>query len=158
MLIIMRSIPGAGKSTLAQKIKDKLESPLCYICSTDDYWKRPDGLYDFNFKLLDTAHTWNFIRVCYELRLNHDVIVDNTNTTWKEFSKYVMFAKEHGHEVFLAEPETDWKFDAQKCFEKNTHGVPLESIQKMLDRWENSATICKTHDLRYFDVNYNYNF
>jgi hypothetical protein len=38
--------------------------------------------------------------------------------------------------VEILEPETEWKYDAQELFKKNTHGLPMDAIQSMLQRLE----------------------
>jgi chloramphenicol 3-O-phosphotransferase len=54
-VVIVRGLPGSGKSVLAEKYQDTFHDS-CFIYSTDDYWMRPDGLYDFNCDLLHKAH------------------------------------------------------------------------------------------------------
>jgi adenylate kinase family enzyme len=41
---IMMGLPGSGKSTKAKKLALGND----FIFSTDNYWIRPDGYYDFN--------------------------------------------------------------------------------------------------------------
>jgi hypothetical protein len=43
----------------------------------------------------------------------------------------------------ILEPQTKWRNDAQQCFEKNTHGVPLTTIERMLKDWESTKDIEK---------------
>lgn len=144
-LIVVRGIPSSGKSTLVDKIlRESYKDEYIYnvsIHSTDYFWMRPDGTYDFNPKLLGQAHDWNFQECC--LAIEHGfpvVIVDNTNTMYKEFSRYVEYAINNGYDVEIKEPETTWKFDVEECFKRNTHNVPKEAIQRMLDRWESTES------------------
>ena len=156
-LVVTRGIPGSGKSTLAQQIAQENErgSPIDYvyvipIFGTDDYWLRPDGYYDFNAARLSHAHAWNKNRVAAKMKGGHSlIIVDNTNTTWQEIEPYVRLAKLNGYSVQIREPETPWRYDAQACFKKNTHGVPLATIEKMLARWETTESIKEKIDALY---------
>ena len=60
-LVVMRGLPGSGKSHRAQEIKrvNVIAGISCELCSTDDYWLRPDKTYDFNYDLVSNAHMWN---------------------------------------------------------------------------------------------------
>lgn len=147
-LIIMRGLPGSGKSTLVKNLYHDAD-----IFSTDNYWLRPDGTYDFNVKLLGKAHEWNFN--CFSkwvhtgfsfsnvIGCSNIAVIDNTNITFKEFEKYVVLAQENNIEIDIVEPATAWAFNAEECFKRNKHGVPLETIQRMLSRWESIDDIWK---------------
>jgi predicted kinase len=87
------------------------------------------------------------------------VIVDNTNTTIREMKSYVEYANAAGYEILIQEPDSPhWKQYrgyltdkygnkdkiaefAQLLASKNTHGVPLDSIEKMLARWQHNVTV-----------------
>lgn len=143
-LILVRSLPGSGKSTLTKQIKNEFMG-VCDIFSTDDYWVRPDGIYDFNFELLSESHRWNQERVrarlSDNLNVSHCIIVDNTNITFNEMKPYIKMALEAGCDIEFVEPDTPWKYDVEECFKRNTHGVPYATILKMNQRWENHETV-----------------
>lgn len=136
-MIILRGIPGSGKSTLCKKIKDCWPY---YSFSTDNYWIRPDGFYDFNGKLLTQAHSWNLECVKNHTNSNY-IIVDNVNSQLKEFREYIDLAVYKKIPIQFAEPNTPWKFDVEECSKRNTHSVPKETIQRILDRWETTDEI-----------------
>lgn len=137
VLYILRGLPGSGKSYMASQIAMANKEKFPVICSTDHYWIRPDGRYDWNFKLIGEAHEWNFKRTKEFFDQNIAIIIlDNTNVQFKDFSKYIELALKHRYQIELVEPPTTWKFDAEICAKRNQHNVPLDSIKKMLDRWE----------------------
>ena len=158
-VIILRGLPGSTKTTLSKKIIDEIQIPTTYcVCSTDNFWtfrqikigyqgecfdvKKIDDIYLFNQKSLGKAHQANLLK--FQVALNCGVnliIVDNTNTTWKEIEKYAVLAIGSNYEIEVMEPDTWWKFDIEECFKRNTHGVPKETIQKMLNRWETTESI-----------------
>ena len=92
------------------------------------------------------------------------VIVDNTNTTPKEAAPYALYAKEAGYEVKIQEPTSPhWlahrdllgdkyankqKLDdfAKLLADKNVHGVPYETLQKMIARWQHNMNISHLTD------------
>jgi predicted kinase len=137
-VVIMRGLPGSGKSTRAVAIAAAASGTVvCY--STDDYWHRPDGAYDFNAKRLNDAHAWNlwrFRKAC--LRGASLVIVDNTNIRRKDFEPYVTYARACGYEVVESPPPPGdlEAWDVDLCAERNLHGVPKSVIQAMAEKWE----------------------
>lgn len=139
--VFVRGLPGSGKSTLAKEwVKDG------QIFSTDDYfYLNAAKTYQFDKRKLGKAHTWNQRRVTAAVEAELPVIiVDNTNTTLKELRAYGSSAQaaiEKGYTVHLILPETIWRFDVDECFKRNSHGVPLETIQRMKDRWQNDIEI-----------------
>jgi hypothetical protein len=158
VLVLVRGLPGSGKSHLVSKIIAECCSELnispkdgVNVYSTDEYWTRPDGKYDFNFRLIGEAHKWNQDRffgmitfeavhfpLCPAL-----AIIDNTNTTWKEMLPYIKKAVDNDWEVRFVEPCTAWRDNAEECCKRCSHGVPLETIQKMKERFEDHDTVLK---------------
>lgn len=51
-------------------------------------------------------------------------------------SRYVEMAQKYGYEVDIQTSDTDWAWDAKTCAKKNSHGVPEEKIQQMIDNFE----------------------
>ena len=126
-LIILQGAQGSGKSTLAKKIQTKY--PEFQIISTDEYWG-PD--YNFEMSKLGIAHRWNQDR-CRNLCISGcSIIVDNTNKNMKEIKPYLDLAKEYGYFVTVMRPNNPWSYDAVQCFQRNTHKVPLETIQRTI--------------------------
>lgn len=137
----MRGLPGSGKSTLAHDIQRKYGFEHCVICSTDDLFIQ-NGVYIFNPKRLGINHKINVANVEKSMKLDTQaIIVDNTNTTYQEMKPYVALALQYGYAVNVLEPFTPWKYDLEACAEKNSHGVQLDRITKMKERWAESAFI-----------------
>lgn len=136
-LIIMRGVSGSGKSTLAAQ----LAGDEGVIFSTDNYFME-DGEYRFNPKKLGAAHQWNQTHAREAMKQGHPlVIIDNTNTQAWEVRPYCEAAQEHGYTVEFHEPTTSWARDPVELAKRNTHGVPLEAIKRMLDRFEEDLTV-----------------
>jgi predicted kinase len=142
-MYIMRGLPGSGKSTAAQALFDKLYTDDMWlldneaIYSTDNYWLRPDGYYDFNPSLLGHAHAWNQeqVRKTVEEHFLPFVIVDNTNIRLVHMLPYVQLATRNNWSVQYVVPETPWAWDVEECAKRNTHGVPLATIARMKDEF-----------------------
>ena len=88
IIILMRGVPGSGKSYLAHQIKGRGT-----VLSTDDYFYDRHGYYIFNPTLLSEAHDWNRRRTERKMkdRIN-PIIIDNTNLETWEIEPYIHLA------------------------------------------------------------------
>jgi NEDD4-binding protein 2 len=148
-LIIIRGLPSSGKSYLANQIAGEVGQ----VFSADDYHINPrNGEYEWKPENVKAAHQWNHKRVEKALEKGiSPIVIDNTHTTmWelKQIKPLILKAKELGYNVRIEEPNPNWyhwetAFDPEALYERNkkTHKVPLESIQKMKDRWSPEITI-----------------
>ena len=133
---ILRGCPGSGKSTIASQL-----GKGGAVFGSDDFFM-VDGEYRYDRNAIGYAHVWNQGRVRAAMKKGiNPIVVDNTNTTWKEIAPYARLASENGYEVSYAEPDTAWKFDVDELTKKNTHGVPRGVIQQMVDKWQPTETL-----------------
>lgn len=126
MLILVRGVPGSGKTTYVKKVSDLLDLHV----EADTYFVRADGVYDFNPKLLNNAHEWCYTKVTSNLIdgvKDRNIYVSNTFTRIWEMQKYIDFAK-----------ATNTSFKVVRCTGKykNVHGVPDIKVEQMLERFE----------------------
>jgi predicted kinase len=127
-VIIMRGIPGSGKSTRARELVAE-----GIIHSTDDLFM-VDGEYVFNHRMLGYNHGKNLKNFIKSLGLGlSPVIVDNTNVRHRDYKEYVTRAAEFGYDV---QYEVLPLIDVKVAVERNTHNVPEFAIQRMIDRWQ----------------------
>ncbi len=124
-VIIMRGIPGSGKSTEARSFGG-------HVVSTDDYFMI-DGVYRFDFRKLGEAHVSCMRRFIEHLNAGHEtVVVDNTNICIFEVNPYRLVALAMGYQVAVVHVVCD----PEICAKRNTHGVNLKSIQRMKKDYE----------------------
>lgn len=88
IVVLMRGVPGCGKSHLANQIEG-----TGVVLSSDDFFINHRGQYAFNPMLLSEAHDWNRKRAERELkgRVN-PIIIDNTNLEAWEMQPYIFLA------------------------------------------------------------------
>lgn len=125
MLILVRGVPGSGKTTYARKLAEYFNC----ILEADYYFERIDGVYDFNPKLLKNAHEWCYNETVWALKNypEDDVVVANTFTRIWEMQKYIDLAKAN-----------NIPFKVVRCTGtfQNVHGVPDAKVKEMLARFE----------------------
>ncbi|MFH1527355.1 MAG: AAA family ATPase [Bacteroidota bacterium] len=134
-IIILRGVPGAGKSTLAQQIIAdacaKGEDAVAF--SSDDYFTTPAGKYRFDSAQLPQAHTNCFRRFLEFLREGTGIaIVDNTNIRIFEMSPYILAGKAYEFEIKIIRLVCDPKIAAMRTF----RGATSQMVQEMNDRME----------------------
>nr|XP_042698746.1 NEDD4-binding protein 2-like 2 isoform X5 [Chrysemys picta bellii] len=139
LLLILRGLPGSGKTTLSHILLGQNRDGVVF--STDDYFRQQDG-YTYNVAQLGDAHDWNQKRAKQAMDQGRSpIIIDNTNTQAWEMKPYVETALGKGYRVEFHEPDTWWKFDPEELEKRNKHGVPREKIAQMLERYEYQMSI-----------------
>ena len=144
ILCVLRGCPGSGKSFLAKQIAG--ENGV--ICSADDFFmEKGEGKYAFDPSLLGQAHQQCQSRALEAIQQGKSpVIIDNTNTRLWEMKKLkpiIQLAQTLGYSVRIEEPETDWwkSRDIDEMVNKNSHGVPREAIERMVNRFDKDITV-----------------
>lgn len=143
-LVIMRGVSGSGKSYKARQIAGNSG----IICSADDFFiERGNGKYLFDQSLLSEAHNQAKEKAIDAINKGvSPVVIDNTNTRlWelKALKPIISLAQTKGYSVRIEEPETEWwkNKDIQEMAKRNSHGVPISVIEKMVDRFHPNVTI-----------------
>jgi predicted kinase len=127
-VIILRGLPGVGKSTYAHQLKADV------VVSADQYFVGDDGVYRFVPAEIGLAHQHCF-RAFLMALLSGDnrVVVDNTNSKVWELSPYVLAAESHGYQV---EIHSLFRPAYQVEALPTTHAVLPATIRAMADGWE----------------------
>jgi len=140
-LIIVRGIPGAGKSTFSKAKKKDLESDgyTVYHIEADDFWLNENNEYVFKPELLGVAHQtcWNRVFEAFDKGADY-VIVANTFTTMKELKPYLDEANTRQLNVIIYRMDNEFQ---------NVHNVPAETVENMKARFadvENEIKVKKS--------------
>ena len=123
-LYLLRGIPGAGKSTLAESLGgEHFEADMFFIHPlTGDYIFEPTKLH--------SAHTWCQNNVEHMMSSSTDrIIVSNTFTQEWEMKPYYEMAEEYGYRVYSLIVEN-------RHSGVNEHGVPVDKLEQMKNRFE----------------------
>lgn len=134
-VILLRGIPGSGKTTEAQRWK-KL-NPNAVVLSADSYMfaKHPEATgetpEEFNYRRLELCHEQCLADYHEALKGKAPlVIVDNTNTKYSDMTAYVVAADTLGYDFTVLQLHVDPKV----AFERGTHQVPFETLVKCASR------------------------
>jgi predicted kinase len=120
-LVLLRGLPGSGKTELART----LAPGACY--AADDFFEQ-DGGYDFDPAKLGEAHASCQERTEDAMAQGEPVIVvHNTFSQAWEARVYYALAANYAYSVYVIEVQNDFG---------NTHGVPDAVIERMRVRWE----------------------
>jgi predicted kinase len=120
-LILIRGLPGSGKSTVAKNFKD------CKHLEADMFW---GDNYDFDKARIREAHEWCNQKTLYYLNYM-DVVVSNTFTTKNELRPYFEIAKSFGILPTVLTCHNSFG---------NVHNVPEDILELMKGRFEYDIT------------------
>jgi predicted kinase len=136
-MIMMRGVPGSGKSYLAEQLAQIAgQTGSVVLYSTDEFFM-VDGRYQFDPSKLGKYHMQNIERAAKAAENGVDtIIIDNTNIRHWEMRAYAQIADKNGYEVEFVESNSPWAKDAVECARRNRHGVPLDKIIQMLQGFE----------------------
>lgn len=126
-VVILRGIPGSGKSTVAEAISQNYPAA---IHSTDRYHQL-DGEHLFQPSRLGEFHQKN--QAAFKLSILNKVqvvVCDNANIKRWEFEPYLKAAKGYRQIVVLL------KADPLEAAERGIHGVPEKKVLQMHRRLE----------------------
>jgi len=124
-LILLRGLPGAGKSTLAKTFEGARHF------EADMFFMDENGNYNFDVTKLREAHEWCRNNVDNTMSFGIDVVVSNTFTQKWEMDAYYELAKKHGYVVFSLIVEN-------RHGGVNKHNVPEDKLLAMKERFEYS--------------------
>lgn len=127
-MFILRGLPGAGKSTLTTNLD-------AVVVSADHYFYNKNDEYVFVPDDLPKAHAQCEQRAQVVLNRGLNVAIDNTNCQRWNFEAYIDMAVATGARVCVIDLY-DGGLTDQQLFQRNKHGVALETIQAMRKGYE----------------------
>jgi predicted kinase len=129
-LILLRGIPGSGKTTLANVILQQPNNNPQEILSADDFFDDGNGGYNFDPSKLKEAHNYCQFRCSERMRQQKSrIVVANTFTQEWEMDEYFKMAERYDYRVHTIIVEN-------RHGNENIHGVPRDKLQQMKNRFE----------------------
>ncbi|MCW7491217.1 ATP-binding protein [Leptospira sp. 2 VSF19] len=126
-LLVLRGIPGSGKTSLAKAISLTNGAP---IFSIDSYFENELGEYHFDYQKNHLAYKDCEAKTKKALEDKIPfVIVDNTFTLDWELEPYIRLANEFGYKLHVVTVEN-------RHGGKNVHQIPGEQIEKMKSKYQ----------------------
>lgn len=128
MIILVRGIPGSGKTTFAKGILNSKSNdldPLLHIEA--DMYHTQFGKYNWTPEKVPLAHGWCQETTEIYIKNNWNVIVSNTFTTLKEMQFYIDLAEKLNVDIQIYRCFGQWE---------SVHNVPVDVIEKMKNRFE----------------------
>ena len=127
-LILLRGLPGSGKSTIAKVLSEEGKYP---VHSVDSYFtNHKTGVYNFEFDKNHLAY-----KNCEELARESlssgipKVFVDNTFTLEWEMEPYFKMAAEFGYRIFVLTVENHHG-------SANIHDISEQQLRKMAEKYK----------------------
>jgi hypothetical protein len=119
-IIIIRGLPGSGKTTLAKELAIKYG---IHHHEADRYFTDSSGVYRFDPVQIGAAHSCCQRLVSRSLYQKGICIVANTFTTKREIDPYIEMADMY----LIINCNGEWE---------SVHAVPKATLEKMRNRWE----------------------
>jgi predicted kinase len=125
-LVLLRGLPGAGKSTLARMLAGEAYPAL----SVDDYFTDPDGNYHFESDKNHLAY-----KQCEQMceaevkKGTAKIFVHNTFTMDWEMEPYLKMAKQYNYRLHVITVENYHE-------NSNIHDVSKEQLEKMAEKYK----------------------
>ncbi|XP_010444130.1 PREDICTED: uncharacterized protein LOC104726876 isoform X2 [Camelina sativa] len=175
-VIILRGLPGSGKSYLAKLLRDiEVDNggSAPRIHSMDDYFMTEvEKVEESDSTSSSSARSKRpsvkmVMEYCYEPEVEEAyrssmlkafkrtledgtfsfVIVDDRNLRVADFAQFWATAKRSGYEAYIL--EATYK-DPTGCAARNVHGITLDQVQQMAQQWEEAPSLYMQLDMKSF--------
>ena len=133
-MIIVRGLPGSGKSYLAHEMKMEISRKRGRVSHVEAdmfhfKWDEAENkqTYQYDPEMKIVAHRWCERMTGDAMEDGRDIIISNTFSQYWEMIPYFILARDFGYRVQVITCKGEYP---------NIHGVPDDVIQRMRERWE----------------------
>lgn len=137
-LILLRGLPGVGKSTLARRA-----FPQRFLIEADQFFVTCGGDYQWRASLATSAHAWCLKTTEAHLHVQHPVVVANTFVRRLDLSPYFRLFTQFGATPWqekVAVVTVPHSLGMLPALARRTHAsgheVPLHVLERMHAAWE----------------------
>ena len=136
-VVIMRGLPGSGKSHLCSDCQENLNDPSgTTIISADDFFTEGSS-YQFNPVTAFKAHQQCITKFLVALREGKRLLLlDNTNSQQWEYTIYCYLCEVLGIHCHILEIPCPSPSMGERFRNRNQHNVTAPVFTRMLQRWE----------------------
>lgn len=129
-LILLRGIPGSGKSTFGDVILRTTQSNIHDVLSADNFFIDEKGNYNFDSTKLKEAHNECQLKCAERMKMEFSkIVVANTFTEEWEMKVYFDIADRYHYRVHTLIVENRHNGE-------NIHNVPDDKVQQMKNRFQ----------------------
>lgn len=129
-LILLRGVPGCGKTTLGNVILFTNQSNIQDVLSADNFFINEKEEYVFDFSKLKEAHNDCQVKCAERMRNQFSkIVVANTFTQEWEMEPYFIMAERYNYRIHTVIVEN-------RHGNKNVHNVPDEKVEQMVKRFD----------------------
>ncbi|TNM96969.1 hypothetical protein fugu_015125 [Takifugu bimaculatus] len=136
-IVILRGLPGSGKSFLSRAIADVYQDQCSVICADEHGVKpeSPESSVDA-YKALDEA-----VVACCGAATSSPLlmVVDDTNHSLDRLARLAEIAEQHHCVTLFLEPRTEWSRDAAQLSKKTKRGLAEAQIEVMKGQLEGTS-------------------
>ncbi|XP_062311709.1 NEDD4-binding protein 2-like 1 [Osmerus eperlanus] len=137
-LIILRGLPGSGKTRLANEILQDYRSGEIY--STDDYFKEENGDWIYPPPTVGERHAAHkhLIDEVFEAMKErvHPIVIDNTNVEQWEMWPYVNMAFYQGYYVLFEDLQEESTISLKTRYKWCKGSISWRTLRNMEERYE----------------------
>ena len=123
-LVIIRGIPGTGKSTLGREFAAAGYQHF----ENDMYFQGRGGTHPFSKDLWPAAKSWCLMQTAAAMKLGYNIVVSNTFTQHDQYSSYTNLAKAYHYTLRIISLTEE---------HGSIHNVPEDLMQRIRQIWEN---------------------
>ena len=140
VLIILRGLPGSGKTTFANFLKSQAtDKESVSIYSFNSFFENKDGKYSFDGRRVREAKNESYYVVENLMKSGKPVIiVDDCNVTIADVKPYIEDAETNKYDVEIVEIKSPWSRNIDELVTRctaNGHNISKEVIESMDQRW-----------------------
>ena len=143
MLVIVRGLPGSGKTYLAQQ-----DYPGHLLLEGDQYYMTDTNKYEFGEGMLKSSSEYVKMMLATALSTGiKSVVITTTSPDGKRALEYASIAKGFGHKTKFV-----WIDFENGNTNQNRHGLPASVIEKMKEDWREIPHEIKIERVRASDM------